>query len=87
MSERISSGRGRRCQPLTPTLSPLAGRERAPRDAWEGEGLAPSEPTWNVLSRRAPYNPAERPGLPSPTGRWRGASPTAMLPPILWTEE
>src|SRR6266567_2089654 len=38
----------RRCRPLAPTLSPSApsaGRGRDPREAWEGEGLAPREPT------------------------------------------
>ena len=33
------------CQPLTPTLSPPAGRGRDPREAWEGEGRATHEPT------------------------------------------
>jgi len=33
------------------------------------------------MSIGASDNPAERPGLTSPTGRWRGASATAMLPP------
>ena len=35
-----TSGLIRRCWPLTPTLSPPAGRGRDPREAWEGEGHA-----------------------------------------------
>src|SRR5436190_6158711 len=42
------------CPPLTPTLSPPAGRGRDPREAWEGEGRAPREPHERIFRPAIP---------------------------------
>src|SRR5712671_2967496 len=47
--KHISSELLRRCQPLTPTLSPLVGRGRDPRGAWEGGGPARPEFAYALL--------------------------------------